>query len=80
MMEVLSEHPREDGRNLALAEIHINAMLRGKKERAKVPDVILHLPCGCSRERCWEGQSEAWHLVKCGQQITHRECKRVVRG
>ncbi len=80
MDAVRSEHPREDEHNLALAEIHINAMLRGRKERLKVPDVILHLPCGCSRERGWGGQSETWHLVRNGQQITHRECKKIVRG
>lgn len=68
-------------RQRTLMDISIDGMMRNGQSRLKVPNVINQLPCGCERERGWEGQDDiSWTFVKNERGIVHQQCAKLLRN
>lgn len=67
---------------IALAQMYLDRVQGGRQGTGpvfKVPDRISMLPCGCERERGWEGQNDqVWRITSGTNELIHRECGRVL--
>jgi|WetSurMetagenome_2_1015567.scaffolds.fasta_scaffold562488_2 hypothetical protein len=62
-----------------LFNIWLRSESRVKRRSYRVPAKITALPCGCRRERSFEGDSNAgWQIKRAGDSYFHKECGRSV--